>query len=224
MKAGNAAPKSKRDADATKSAILDAALEEFAVRGLAGARVDQIAAAAGVNKALLYYYFASKDQLYLSATERAFLAIVDAIEAALDQPGRPRERLLAFLDANFDVLAAHPAYARLLGQEMDLLKKVTPAMMNKRAQRGLFRRVAVVVPKIRALLEEGVRMGDFRAIDIDAVLPFVLIIVRTAARGIPLAGRIRPLAKKVSTVRRRAAAVDFIARALFTNYKAEATK
>jgi TetR/AcrR family transcriptional regulator len=219
MKPSRATAKPKRDAEATKNAILDAALEEFAVRGLAGARVDQIADAAGVNKALIYYYFASKDRLYLSVTERVFQAIIDTVEASLDQPLRPRERLLAFLDANFDVLAAHPAYPRLLGQEMDLLKRASPAIMGKFSQKGLFRRVAVVVPKIRALLEEGVRAGDFRSVDVDAVLPLVIIVIRTAARGLPLVGHIRPLSKKVSIARRRAAAIDLIARALFTNYK-----
>jgi TetR/AcrR family transcriptional regulator len=218
------APKLKRDAEATKSAILDAALEEFAVRGLAGARVDQIAETAGVNKALLYYYFTSKDRLYLSVVERVFLAMIDTIEAALDLPVKPREKLLALLDANFDVLAAHPAYARLLGQEMDVLKKASPALIGKTAPKGLLKRVAVVVPKIRAVLEEGVRTGDFRPVDIDPVLPLVLIVIRTAARGIPLGGQIRPLSKKIAVARRRAAAIDFISHALFTNDKPEAAK
>ena len=53
----------------TRSRILDAALSEFSANGLAGARTERIAAAAGVNKALLYYYFDSKEKLYLAALE-----------------------------------------------------------------------------------------------------------------------------------------------------------
>ncbi len=53
----------------TRSRILDAALSEFAANGLAGARTEQIATAAGVNKALIYYYFESKEKLYSAALE-----------------------------------------------------------------------------------------------------------------------------------------------------------
>ena len=51
-------------ADQTRARILDAAVREFSENGLAGARTEQIAEAAGVNKALLYYYFKSKEALY----------------------------------------------------------------------------------------------------------------------------------------------------------------
>src|ERR1035441_474179 len=54
----------RRQPEASRSAILQAALGEFAQEGIAGARMDAIAAAAGVNKALLYYYFRDKEALY----------------------------------------------------------------------------------------------------------------------------------------------------------------
>ncbi|MGB8212517.1 MAG: TetR/AcrR family transcriptional regulator [Anaerolineales bacterium] len=52
------------NSDETKARILSAALEEFAAKGLAGTRVDEIARVAGVNKAMIYYYFASKEDLF----------------------------------------------------------------------------------------------------------------------------------------------------------------
>jgi TetR/AcrR family transcriptional regulator len=54
----------QRDAERTRARILDAALEEFAAKGFAGARVSEIAARAGVNQQLIAYYFDSKDGLY----------------------------------------------------------------------------------------------------------------------------------------------------------------
>lgn len=54
----------RRDAEATRRRILDEATAEFARHGIAGARVDRIAAAAGCNKAMLYAYFTSKDRLF----------------------------------------------------------------------------------------------------------------------------------------------------------------
>ena len=64
-----------RDADATRARLLAAARREFAAFGIAGARVDRIAAEAGSNKAQIYHYFGSKDQLF----DAVFAAMVDEI-------------------------------------------------------------------------------------------------------------------------------------------------
>jgi len=61
-----------RDPGENRSRILDAATAEFARNGLGGARVDRIAAAAGTNKRMLYYYFGSKEKLFLAVLERAY--------------------------------------------------------------------------------------------------------------------------------------------------------
>lgn len=60
----------KRDAERTRNALLDAALVEFAAHGLAGARVSEIAARAGVNKQLISYYFDGKEGLYHALIDR----------------------------------------------------------------------------------------------------------------------------------------------------------
>src|ERR1700722_12890391 len=112
----------KRDAVATKAAIVEAALAEFAELGLAGGRIDEIARTAGVNKALLYYYFESKEHLYEGVVEQMFLAMTGALRGALGTSDGPREKLLALLDAKFKGLARQPAYARHLEQEMDIVK------------------------------------------------------------------------------------------------------
>jgi TetR/AcrR family transcriptional regulator len=206
--------KAKRDAAATKATILDAALKEFAELGLAGARMDEIARVAGVNKALLYYYFESKEHLYEGVIEQMFVMMTDALRGALGTADGPREKLLAFLDANFKVLAAQPAYARMLEQELDIVKIFLRDLAPETAPR-LFRRISPLLAEFRAVLEEGVRGEVFRPIDIDAVLPLLLMLVRTAVRGIPLAGQFISPVRKVSAKRRRAAAIDFITCALF---------
>ena len=207
--------KSKRDAVATKAAIVAAALEEFAQLGLAGARIDEIARTARVNKALLYYYFESKEHLFLGVVEQMFTAMTGALRSALSAAGEPREKLLAFLDANFKVLAAQPAYARLLEQEMDIVKVFLNSFKPDEAPR-FFRQITPLLTEFRAVLEEGVNTGVFRKMDIDAVLPLLLMLVRTAVRGIPMAGKFISTSRKVSAKRRRAAATDFITCALFT--------
>src|SRR5690606_12855841 len=65
----------ERDPVAAKQALIAAAVAEFAGKGFAGARVDEIAAAAGVNKQLVYHYFDNKQGLYLVALESVYAEI-----------------------------------------------------------------------------------------------------------------------------------------------------
>ena len=190
-------------------------MEEFAQLGLAGARIDEIARAAQVNKALLYYYFESKEHLYEGVIEQMFVTMTGALRGALGTTDGPREKLLAFLDANFKVLAAQPAYARLLEQQVDIAK-VFLNNLKPDTPPSFFRQITPLLTEFRAVLEEGVKTKVFRPIDIDAVLPLLLMLVRTAVRGIPMAGQFIAASRKVSAKRRRAAAIDFIACALFT--------
>src|SRR3977135_1024676 len=68
-----------RDAEATRQRLLDAAGEEFAARGIAGARVDRIAQAAQSNKAQIYHYFGSKDGLFEAVFDRVVEATLREI-------------------------------------------------------------------------------------------------------------------------------------------------
>src|SRR5262250_2452604 len=86
----------------SRAAILQAAVREFAREGVAGARTDAIARAAGVNKALLYYYFEDKEALYRAVLDEVFSGLRGAIHAALAQDLSPRDRLIAYLHAHFD--------------------------------------------------------------------------------------------------------------------------
>jgi AcrR family transcriptional regulator len=145
--------------------------------------------------------------------------MTDALRRALGTADEPRKKLLAFLDANFKVLAERPAYARLLEQEMDIVKVFLNNLKPDTAPK-FFQQIAPLLAEFRAVLEEGVKSGVFRPIDIDAVLPLLLMLVRTSVRGIPMAGKFISASWKVSAQRRRAAAIDFITCALF-NAKAQ---
>ncbi|MFG2826829.1 TetR family transcriptional regulator [Streptomyces sp. NPDC048434] len=99
-------PVQTRDAEATKARLLQAATEEFAARGIAGARVDRIGTAAKVNKALIYTYFGNKEQL--------FDAVMDAhVTRVLDRVPFTPEDLPGYAGRLFDFLADHPHQLRL---------------------------------------------------------------------------------------------------------------
>jgi len=94
------------DAQATRRRLLDAAAEEFAAHGIAGARVDRIAAAARSNKAQIYHYFGSKDDLFDAVFDELVLATVR--ESPLDPADLP-----GYAAALFDRYEAQPQIARL---------------------------------------------------------------------------------------------------------------
>ncbi|MEM9513285.1 MAG: TetR family transcriptional regulator [Actinomycetota bacterium] len=95
-----------RDAEATRARILAAATSEFAARGLAGARVDRIAASAAANKSLIYAYFGSKDQLFDHVVEASFEQMHAGVTfTPHDLPG--------YATALFDYLADHPDVLRI---------------------------------------------------------------------------------------------------------------
>lgn len=102
----------------TRARILDAALKEFSTKGLAGARTEQIAAEAGVNKALLYYYFESKEKLYLAALEMVAARVRDRSMALFLREASPGERILRTAIDHFDRLMTQLEFQSLMQQEM----------------------------------------------------------------------------------------------------------
>jgi len=107
----------RRDPGKTREAILASALEEFANRGLGGARVDRIAERAGANKRMLYYYFGSKENLFLAVLEASYASIRSAEQALrLDhlEPRAAIERLVRF---TWNYYLEHPEFLRLLNSE-----------------------------------------------------------------------------------------------------------
>lgn len=105
------------DSSAARTAILVAARSEFAAKGLAGARVNEIAARAGVNKQLIYYYFGSKEDLYRTALEVVYTEI-RSLERELNLGDmKPAEAMAALIGFSFDYLARHPDFIGLLNHE-----------------------------------------------------------------------------------------------------------
>ena len=82
-----------RNPDRTRRAILDAAVAEFCAVGPAGARIDAIAAAAGVNKRMLYHYFTSKEGLFAAVLDDQLTQPTGACAGIVGGPGTPTRRV-----------------------------------------------------------------------------------------------------------------------------------
>jgi AcrR family transcriptional regulator len=106
-----------RDAERTRRALLDAAEIEFAAKGLAGARVDVIAEEAAANKRMLYYYFGSKDDLYVAVLERAYGAMREREKALKLTDLDPLEAIKRLVEFKFDYYEENPRIIPLLAAE-----------------------------------------------------------------------------------------------------------
>ncbi|WP_040789630.1 TetR/AcrR family transcriptional regulator [Nocardia paucivorans] len=98
------------DTERTKRLLLDAATAEFCEHGLAGARVDRIAAAAGVNKERIYKYFGTKNRLFTIVVEREVARLADAV--SIDGTGP--QAVIDYAERYFDYVCRTPAFSRLL--------------------------------------------------------------------------------------------------------------
>jgi TetR/AcrR family transcriptional regulator len=106
-----------RDAVRTKAEILAMATSEFATKGYAGARVDEIAARTSTTKRMLYYYFGSKEQLYVAVLERAY-AVIRSLEQELDvEHLDPQDAIRQLAGLTFDHHESHPDFIRLVSIE-----------------------------------------------------------------------------------------------------------
>src|SRR5438477_8154618 len=154
-RAARRAPR-RRDPAATRAKLLTAARREFAQSGLAGARVDEIAARAGVNKQLVYHYFGDKDALYLAVLEWVYEEL-RAKERELNLEGLPPEQAIKkLIESSFDYLALHPDFIVLLNDEN------RGGARHVRGSRKLEAMHSPLVSLVQAILSDGVRAGVFR--------------------------------------------------------------
>ena len=146
----------RRDPAATRRKLLTAARREFASRGLAGARVDDIAERAGVNKQLVYHYFGDKDALYLAVLEWVYEEIRTQ-ERKLNLEGLPPEKAIKkLIESSFDHLAAHPDFILLLNDEN------RGGARHVRGSSKLEAMHSPLVSMVSKILSEGVHAGTFR--------------------------------------------------------------
>lgn len=142
--------------------ILEVATSEFAEKGLSGARIDEIAAATKTSKRMIYYYFGSKEGLYIAVLEEAYRRM-RAIEAELHLDDlSPEDALRKLVGFTFDHHHDNPEFIRLV--------------MTENMERGAFMARSKVIQQlnvtaisaVQRLYERGVASGVFRA-NLDAI-------------------------------------------------------
>jgi len=159
----------KRDPDATRQRILDAAIREFSAQGYSGARVDTICKRARANPRMIYHYFGDKDGLYVTVLEHV-LGDLRREELKLEvdhvQPLTGMLQLFNFVHAHF---GAHPDLIALLSGE-NLLR----ARFLRRSVKAPIV-ASPLIELIARLLERGVKQGEFRS-GIDPLQLYVMMV------------------------------------------------
>jgi TetR/AcrR family transcriptional regulator len=203
-----------RNSSETRMSILESAERIFAEAGLAGARIDAIAAAAGVNKAMLYYYYKSKAGLYRAVLQSNVEEFHRLGEDVLSGPGSAGTVVLRYVNHHFDFIGARPYYARLFQRLIMAGDRSVDRIIKKH-----------FVPLSRRLIEliaRGVRTGEFRPLDPRHTAISLVALTVFYFNAAPMARKIAnvDVYDPAQQARRKEEVLKFIRFALFTNPEA----
>jgi TetR/AcrR family transcriptional regulator len=148
-----------RDAG-TAEAILDAAEPLFGSQGFAATTIKQIGAAAGLNPALIYYYFGSKEELYRAILNRLFGTLASRGAERLQGVSSPQEAIRMLLALQSETMMRSPSLPRILAREM-------ADHGAAHAQEGIAHLSATLFSRLQALIQHGQAAGTIRG-DLDA--------------------------------------------------------
>ena len=152
--------------------ILEAAKQEFATHGLAGARVDRIAAEAGANKRMLYYHVGNKEDLYLTVLEGAYEKIRAEERTLYLEHLDPPEAIRTLIAFTWNYFLRNPEFLALLNSENLARAKHLKRSTKVKSMHSPF------VEMIRTVVQRGVASGDFQA-SVDPVQLYISIAALT---------------------------------------------
>jgi AcrR family transcriptional regulator len=158
----------RRDRDRTQGEILEMATREFAEHGFSGARVDEIAERTRTTKRMLYYYFGSKEGLFVAVLERAYAQIREAERAVDVEHLDPVAAIRRLAELTFDHHERHPDFIRLVS-----IENIHRAE-HMRSSEHIADLSMPAIDRISRILDRGREAGVFRR-DVDAVDLHMLI-------------------------------------------------
>jgi AcrR family transcriptional regulator len=155
----------------SKDAILDAAEARFARQGFDATTIKQIAGDAGVNSALLYYYYADKEALYGEVVSRMIRGVAGTMSQAIAGITDPVEAVRTFATRHLALLEANPRLRKIIGRELIDYDAA-------HAQAAIRQMAATIFDKLQGAIAAGQRAGIFRA-DLDPRFTAISIVSQT---------------------------------------------
>ncbi|MVA25216.1 TetR/AcrR family transcriptional regulator [Agrobacterium vitis] len=157
-----------RHPDATRAIILDAAIQEFAAKGFAGARVDAIALRSKTNKRMLYHFFGDKEGLYVAVLEVIFTNVTAAGKSLHLSRRQPLDGIRELALHTWNYFLTHPEFVSLLATENILKAEYSSRSKTIPSTHG------PLLAEIEKLLQRGIEQGLFRA-DVNPVTVYMTI-------------------------------------------------
>jgi len=150
-------PKAARVDASTRERLLAAAAVEFAARGFAGANIDRIAAAASLNKAMIYYHFTNKSALYREILRDMFNAVRTRVREAAASDATPAAKVRSFVTAIAVEAEARPHFPPIWFREI--------AEGGAHLDLETLRHIADILKALGQIIDEGVRARQFRRVN-----------------------------------------------------------
>jgi TetR/AcrR family transcriptional regulator len=156
----------KQKQDHSIRMILDAAMEVFAESGYEGARVDEIAKRAGVNKAMVYYRIGDKKTLYEEVIRNVFGDTAERISENIRDELSPEEKFKIYIANLAKTMSQHPSFPRIM------MREVASGWTN--FSEAVVKDIAGILVIIKDIIDEGIRKGVF--IDINPIIVHLMVI------------------------------------------------
>jgi TetR/AcrR family transcriptional regulator len=177
-----------RDAEESRQRVWAAAATAFATRGFDGAKVDEIAMDAGINKAMVYYHFADKLTLYRAILLDMFSAVALATTDVRTTGGAPEQQLRGYVNALIRAAEERPHFPAIWLREI--------AEEGRHLDEGIFAAIRSVLTNLTGILNDGVTAGVWRRVDpflvqAGVAAPVMLVLATQGVRqraGIGVAG------------------------------------
>ena len=157
---------SPRRSEDTLRRILEVAEREFAVRGYAGARIQEIAEKVGIQKASLYYYFRSKEELYIAVVKDILTQLEETVETSLNTSGTRKDQAVNLTDRIIEFFAKNPNYSKIILQRITGEAQVNDADATARVDR--------IIQKIAGFFHDGTKEGEFKKLNSFHLLQSVI--------------------------------------------------
>jgi TetR/AcrR family transcriptional regulator len=195
---------------------LAAAERVFAEKGFDGARMDQIAREAKVNKALIYYYFKGKEKLFLAVLDDLFTALTSAVESGGRMVSSPMEQLLNMISAYFDFVNGRRTYPHIVQREMIGGGRFLDAMAQH---------LEPIYEMGKAVIERGIQIGQFRRVNPGQLLFSVVAMIAFYFSAAVLFGKVtRTNALSPENVAlRKTEILELLQQGLLTNLRSRST-
>lgn len=180
--------KKTEDKETTEQQILEAAKSVFQAKGLDGARMQEIADQAGINKAMLHYYYRSKDLLFEAVFKSAFSLLAPQLNAILNDDSAIEDKIKNFTYNYISFMMKHPYLPNFIIQELNRKEDFILKLKENTGFPNL--------DKFKVKVEEGINQGNINPIKADQLFVNIIALSIFPFLGKPL---IKALTEKDDT-------------------------